>query len=141
MQHGKREGEIDERKLASRLKGGIVVDDVKYKAIEVKVLRQPRGNRNAWLELRLWEGKNREIRNVMNALGYQVSRLIRTGFGPFGMRDADAHVPRAQRDEKGVDGITRDLKPGQVVEVPRVPLRSALPEFFGNERIREWAGE
>ena len=38
---------------------------------------------NAWLTIAIKEGKNREIRRVMEFLGYSVSRLIRTSYGPF----------------------------------------------------------
>jgi 23S rRNA pseudouridine2605 synthase len=45
---------------------------------------------NAWLIVTLTEGKNREIRKVMNYLGLQVSRLIRTAYGPFELADLES---------------------------------------------------
>ncbi len=48
---------------------------------------------NCWIEMSLTEGKNREVRRVLGHLGLQVSRLIRTAYGPFtieGMEQGDA---------------------------------------------------
>ncbi|MCZ6848560.1 MAG: rRNA pseudouridine synthase, partial [Alphaproteobacteria bacterium] len=38
---------------------------------------------NAWLRVGLAEGKNREVRKLLNNLGLEVTRLIRVSFGPF----------------------------------------------------------
>ncbi len=73
-------GRVDERRLAS-LKKGITVDGIHYAGIDAS-LEQTTGH-NAWLSITLREGKNREIRRVMEALGLSVNRLIRTAFGPF----------------------------------------------------------
>ena len=54
-----------------------------------------RTGRNQWIELTITEGKNREIRRVLEHLGLQVSRLIRTGYGPFAIGD----LPRGQAVE------------------------------------------
>ena len=60
---------------------GITVDGVHYKSIEVSIDRQQ--GANAWLTVSLIEGKNREIRRIMEHIGFSVSRLIRISFGPF----------------------------------------------------------
>jgi 23S rRNA pseudouridine2605 synthase len=73
-------GRIDEAKLAS-LKDGITVDGIAYGPIEAK-LDRVQGS-NAWLTVSLREGKNREIRKALLSFGWLVTRLIRTGFGPF----------------------------------------------------------
>jgi 23S rRNA pseudouridine2605 synthase len=39
--------------------------------------------KNFWATVTLSEGKNREIRKIMEYFGCQVSRLIRTDYGPF----------------------------------------------------------
>ncbi|WP_367192368.1 pseudouridine synthase [Amorphus sp. 3PC139-8] len=64
-----------------KLKDGIAVDGVLYGSITA-TLDQVQGT-NAWITMGLREGKNREIKNVLGALGLQVSRLIRISFGPF----------------------------------------------------------
>jgi len=74
--HGRpTQGDLD--KLAK----GITVDGVRYGSIEAELDRQQ--GANAWITLSLNEGKNREIRKVMEHLGWPVSRLIRIAYGPF----------------------------------------------------------
>lgn len=60
---------------------GVTVDGLAYGPITAR-LDRVQGS-NAWLTLSLREGKNREVRNVLRHLGYEVTRLIRTGYGPF----------------------------------------------------------
>ncbi len=67
------------------LKNGITIDGIKYGKIDVALDRQ-KGS-NAWLTLSFREGKNREVRKVMNHLGYNVNRLIRVSFGPFNLNN------------------------------------------------------
>ena len=84
---------------------GITVDGVKYRPVIASLDRQT--NSNAWVDIALKEGKNREIRRLMEHFGYQVSRLIRTSFGPFTLNkleDGDiAEVkPAILRDQLGL---------------------------------------
>jgi len=79
-------GEVDEGALAG-LKDGIAVDGVFYGAIEAALDR--RQGTNAWLTVGLREGKNREVKNVMAALGLEVSRLIRVSYGPFQLAELE----------------------------------------------------
>ena len=67
------------------LKNGISVDGIKYGRIDAALDRQQ--GSNAWLTMSFREGKNREVRNVMNFLGYSVNRLIRISFGPFNLKN------------------------------------------------------
>ena len=67
------------------LKNGIIIDGVRYGRIDATLDRQQ--GSNAWLTLSFREGKNREVRKVMNHLGYNVNRLIRVSFGPFNLKD------------------------------------------------------
>jgi 23S rRNA pseudouridine2605 synthase len=96
-------GQIDEITLAS-LAQGITIDNVAYGRIEAEVIGTPRTN--TWVFMTLYEGKNREIRKVMEHLGLRVNRLIRVSYGSFSLGD---------------------LKPGQVREVPRSELVKAFP--------------
>jgi len=63
------------------LRAGIEVDGVRYGSIDA-TLDHEQGS-NVWLTFAMREGKNREIRNVLGALGLQVNRLIRVSYGPF----------------------------------------------------------
>lgn len=87
-------GKVDPKRLES-LKNGITVDGVRYKSIEAVLETPPEGESkkgaNSWITITLREGKNREIRRVMEALGLQVTRLIRTDYGPFSL----GKIPRA----------------------------------------------
>ena len=67
------------------LKNGITIDGIRYGKIDVKLDKQQ--GSNAWLTLGIREGKNREVRRVMNYLGYNVNRLIRVSFGPFQIKN------------------------------------------------------
>lgn len=64
-----------------KLTKGITVDGVRYQGVEARIERHQ--SSNTWLHMTLMEGKNREIRRLMDHLGYNVNRLIRTSYGPF----------------------------------------------------------
>lgn len=79
-----------------QLAEGVTIEGIRYGPINANLER--RTGRNGWIEMSLTEGKNREVRNVLEHLGLQVSRLIRTAYGPFnveGMVAGDVgEVPR-----------------------------------------------
>ena len=99
-------GIVDEKKLAD-LKNGIVVDGVQYGSIKVEVVTTK--GTNTWLMVTLSEGKNREIRKVMKALGLEVNRLIRLSYGPFQLGG---------------------LQPGEAKEIPQKVLKEQLGAKF-----------
>ncbi|MGI9405230.1 MAG: pseudouridine synthase [Hyphomicrobiaceae bacterium] len=103
--HG-RPGEKDFARLAE----GMTVEGIRYASIDAKLERTQ--GANAWISMALREGKNREIRKVLGALGYEVSRLIRISYGPFQLGD---------------------LKPGTVEEIKPHVIRQQL----GNERASQ----
>ncbi|THV23272.1 pseudouridine synthase [Peteryoungia ipomoeae] len=82
-------GEVDQPTLDA-LKEGIAVDGVLYGAIDATLDRKQ--GHNVWITMGLREGKNREIKNVLGALGLEVNRLIRISYGPFQLGD----LPEAQ---------------------------------------------
>jgi 23S rRNA pseudouridine2605 synthase len=81
------------------LKHGIAVDGVRYGPIEATLERGQ--GANAWIA----EGKNREVRRVLEAIGLKVNRLIRIAYGPFQLGT---------------------LAPGAVEEIPRKTLKQVL---------------
>lgn len=70
-----------EQSTLSALKNGITIDGFSYGPIEATLDRVQ--GANVWLTVALREGKNREIRRVLEHFGWSVSRLIRLSFGPF----------------------------------------------------------
>ena len=77
-------GEISQARL-EELIHGIEIDGVRYGPIDANLER--RTGRNGWIEMKLTEGKNREVRRILEHLGLQVSRLLRTAYGPFPLAD------------------------------------------------------
>ena len=83
-------GRVTQEQL-ERLAEGITIEGIHYGSINANLGR--RTGSNCWIEMSLTEGKNREVRRVLAHLGLQVSRLIRTAYGPFtiaGMEPGDA---------------------------------------------------
>jgi 23S rRNA pseudouridine2605 synthase len=68
-----------------KLKDGIELAGIRYGPIEA-ILEKPQGT-NVWLVIGLREGKNREVRTILEHLGLIVNRLIRVSFGPFQLLD------------------------------------------------------
>jgi 23S rRNA pseudouridine2605 synthase len=94
-------GIVDAARLAT-LSKGVAIDGVVYDPIHAQLERQQ--GSNAWIALGLREGKNREVRKVMEYLGYPVTRLIRLSYGPFQLgsleRGAIEEVPKKVLEEQ-----------------------------------------
>jgi len=88
-------GDVSQAQL-EELIHGVTVDGVRFGRIDANLER--RTGRNQWIELTLTEGKNREVRKVLDHLGLDVSRLIRTSYGPVSLADlprgAAAEIPK-----------------------------------------------
>jgi 23S rRNA pseudouridine2605 synthase len=79
-------GRVQQEAL-DRLRGGTTIDGVRYGPIEATLDREQ--GANVWLTFGIREGKNREVRKVLESLGLKVNRLIRVAFGPFELGDLD----------------------------------------------------
>jgi 23S rRNA pseudouridine2605 synthase len=110
-----------------RLKDGIAVEGVKYGPIEA-VLDKEQGA-NVWLTISLREGKNREVRKVLGALGLDVNRLIRISYGPFQLLDLPPGVVEPVRRRVLIEQLgarlARDLGLMDVADAERDRRTSA----------------
>jgi 23S rRNA pseudouridine2605 synthase len=96
-------GAIEQERLDA-LREGLTIDGVHYAGIDARLEREQ--GSNVWLMMGLREGKNREIKRVLEHLGLSVNRLIRVSFGPFELGDlAEGEVAevrtRVLRDQLG----------------------------------------
>jgi 23S rRNA pseudouridine2605 synthase len=111
-------GHTTQAKL-DKLKDGMEIEGVSYGPIEAKLDKaqgpeKEKGPANLWITVSLAEGKNREVRRVLEAIGLKVNRLIRLAYGPFALGTLDV---------------------GQVEEIgPRV-IREQLAEFIAAENL------
>ena len=99
-------GHVTQEQL-ERLAEGITIDGVRYGSIDANLERG--SGRNRWIEMSLAEGKNREVRRVLEHLGMQVSRLIRTAYGPLdleGLGPGDIE----EVDSAELDAFRKSLK-------------------------------
>ncbi|MXO50633.1 pseudouridine synthase [Erythrobacter gaetbuli] len=88
---------------------GVEIDGVRYGRIEADLERG--SGKNRWIEMTLTEGKNREVRRVLEHLGLKVNRLLRISYGPFELAD----LPRGQAVEfrpADVERFARQLSKG-----------------------------
>ncbi len=85
---------VPDQDMLRKLEGGMIIDGFKYAPMTIKSVDKM-VSRNCWIDCILREGKNREIRNLFEHFGLQVSRLIRYKYGPYDLKD---------------------MKPGEVVE-------------------------
>jgi 23S rRNA pseudouridine2605 synthase len=116
-------GPVDERALAN-LARGITIDRVAYGAIEAGL--DSRQGTNSWLTVSLKEGKNREVRRVMEHLGLQVTRLIRIAYGPFQLGVLPRHGveevhPRILRDQLGIGEKPSRKREAEAPATPPLP--------------------
>ena len=112
---------------------GIEIDGVRYGSIDAN--QERRTGANSWIELTLTEGKNREVRRVLEHLGLQVGRLIRTRYGPFVLGNLPADgvgevhqadlqaFRRTLKERPAAPGAAREPQPSIFVAQPAASAR------------------
>jgi 23S rRNA pseudouridine2605 synthase len=126
-------GKVEPDKLEA-LKDGIAVDGVFYGAIEA-VLEREQGT-NAWISVGLREGKNREVKNVMGALGLEVTRLIRVSYGPFQLGElAEGEIQELRGRH------LRDQLGDKLVEESGADFDAPVIKEFSNQPVAQRVGE
>jgi 23S rRNA pseudouridine2605 synthase len=121
-------GKVEEKALAD-LADGIAVDGVFYGGVEAS-LERTQGT-NAWLTIGLREGKNREVKNILGALGLEVTRLIRVSYGPFQLGELpEGHVLE-------IKGRTlRDQLGERLIEESGANFEADIAKPFSNRPVR-----
>jgi 23S rRNA pseudouridine2605 synthase len=117
-------GRVSQAQLED-LMDGIEIEGVRYGPINANLER--RTGQNQWVELTLAEGKNREVRRVLEHLGLEVSRLIRTSYGPFALGDLGkgAAVEVRKEDLERFRSELKKSSPGQDARRPQPTDRGA----------------
>jgi len=136
-------GHITQDRLDT-LKKGITIDGIPTGPIEATIDRQ-QGD-NAWIDVTLREGKNREVRRALDTLGLRVNRLIRVSYGPFQLavlpsgqveevknrvlRDQVGHLMEIEKTREGGPITSRksDHKGGSAKSMPQGKGRNAKPK-------------
>lgn len=111
------------------LKNGIAVDGVFYGSVEATLEREQ--GSNVWLNIGLREGKNREVKNILGALGLAVSRLIRVSFGPFQLGDLEEGAVREIRGR-----TLREQLGEKLVEDSGADFDAPIYNEFSNEAVK-----
>ena len=109
--------------LLAPLKLGITVGGEKFQPMMVTIDKQQ--GANAWLTVGIREGRNREVRRAMEAVGLTVNRLIRTAYGPFQLGNLASGAveelrPRSLRDQLG-------LQDDEVADGRGAPMEQVKP--------------
>ena len=111
------------------LKDGIAVEGVFYGSIEATLEREQ--GANVWISIGLREGKNREVKNILGALGLTVGRLIRVSFGPFQLGDLEEGAVREIRGR-----ILRDQLGEKLVEESGADFDAPVLNEFSNTVVQ-----
>jgi len=116
-------GEVRQSDL-EQLALGVTIEGMRYGPIDASVERKVTGaSRNIWMQMTLSEGKNREVRRVCEAMGLQVSRLIRVGYGPFLLGDIPVREV-AEAPPSAIAQLRRAIKPAKAIPArpePKLP--------------------
>ncbi|WP_340109522.1 pseudouridine synthase [Pikeienuella sp. HZG-20] len=121
-------GRIDEAGLEP-LRRGVVIDGERFQPMTVEIERVQ--GANLWIALALKEGRNREVRRALEAVGLVVNRLIRISYGPFQLGDLAVGAveevrAKVLRDQLGLKRDPDALRsPTPKTPAPKSGVRSA----------------
>ncbi len=121
-------GKVTQQQL-DELKHGIAVDGVFYGSVEAELERVQ--GANVWISIGLREGKNREVKNILGALGLAVNRLIRVSYGPFQLGDLEEG---AVREIKG--RTLRDQLGERLIEESGADFDAPVLHAFSNAPVK-----
>ena len=120
-------GRVEEAKL-EEIAEGVNIDGVQYGPVLARLDTQK--NSNAWLTIAIKEGRNREVRNIMEYLGYPVTRLLRLSYGPFLLGKLEAGQveevkPTVLAQQLGLASDASDAKDAkQAANAPKLRLKT-----------------
>ena len=120
-------GDTDQAQL-DRLAKGVTIDGMEYGPVEAS-LDRVQGD-NVWLTLGLREGKNREVKRILEHLGLSVNRLIRLSFGPFQLGDLEVGLVEEIRTRVLKDQLGKSLSEQAGVDFES-PVREPITPFGG----------
>ncbi|MEH3066385.1 MAG: pseudouridine synthase [Methylobacterium radiotolerans] len=120
-------GDTDQAQL-DRLSKGVTIDGMEYGPVEA-TLDRVQGD-NVWLTLGLREGKNREVKRILEHLGLSVNRLIRLSFGPFQLGDLEVGLVEEVRTRVLKDQLGKSLAEQAGVDFDS-PVREPISPFGG----------
>lgn len=126
-------GDITQADLDT-LRNGISIDGIDYGPVEARMDRV-QGD-NVWITMGLREGKNREIKRILEHLGMQVNRLIRMSFGPFQLGDLEQGLVEEVKTKVLRDQLGDALAAEAGVDFES-PVREPIEPFGSSKKGRE----
>ncbi|AWN36505.1 pseudouridine synthase [Methylobacterium radiodurans] len=127
-------GDTDQAQL-DRLRKGVTIDGMEYGPVEA-TLDRVQGD-NLWITMGLREGKNREVKRILEHLGLQVNRLIRLSFGPFQLGDLEMGLTEEVRTKVLKEQLGKTLAEQAGVDFES-PVREPIAPF-GSPKQKEAA--
>lgn len=132
-------GTVTQAQLDS-LKEGVTIEGISYGSVEA-VIDTVKGS-NVWLVVGLREGKNREVKRILQHLGLTVNRLIRVSFGPFQLadlgegdiREIRGKVLRDQLGQRLVDESGADFEAPIIHHIAGAENEGAKPAKAGSSK-------
>ncbi len=127
------------------LREGITIAGERFQPMVVTLDRQQ--GANAWLTIGIREGRNREIRRALEAVGYAVNRLIRISYGPFQLGElalggVEEVRPRLLRDQLGLtETPARPQDAPSEARPARGPQKPGAPRAGGAKRLAASAAD